>query len=179
MTLTTNNMEVWKDINEYNGYSVSNRGRVKSMRKGKERILKPGTLKCGYKYVILYDSKQGRKLLTIHRLVANAFIENKDNKPFVNHKDEDKTNNDVNNLEWCDNRYNTNYGTRNEKLSKRHLNRKDESKGICQYDKLGNFIQEYPSAHEVQRKLGFYAQNIGKCCLGKRKTAYGYIWKFK
>lgn len=171
-------MEVWKAIDGYNGYFVSNKGRVKSTKQGKEHILKPGTLHCGYKFVILYKYKYKGKQQTVHRLVANAFIENKDNKPFVNHKDENKANNDATNLEWCDNEYNVNYGTRNQRTSITLQNREDKSKAICQYDLNGNFIQEFPSAHEVQRKLGFFAQNIGKCCLGKRKTAYGYIWRF-
>ena len=115
--------EIWKDIEGYEGlYEVSSYGRVRSLgqfvnhnyggyayRKG--RLLKPGLGSRGYLSVTL--SKNGiQKQYTVHRLVAQAFIENPDNLPQVNHKDEDRTNNNVTNLEWCDAKYNVNYGNR-------------------------------------------------------------------
>ena len=107
--------KIWKDIKGYEGlYMVSNGGDVKSVKNG---ILKPSVYKgTGYYYVGLYKDGK-RKGYTIHRLVADAFIPNPNNLPCVNHKDESKINNNVENLEWCTHRYNSNYGCRNEKIS--------------------------------------------------------------
>ena len=104
-------MEEWRAVPGYEGlYEVSNTGNVKSLIKNK--IIKGFINRSGYRLVGL--SKNGiRKKITIHRLVAQVFIENPDNLPEVNHKDEDKTNNNVDNLEWCDRKYNNNYGTVN------------------------------------------------------------------
>ena len=113
--------EIWKDISGYEGlYQISNLGNVKSLnysRTGKERILKPGTDKDGYLLVTLYKNRNKRPF-KIHRLVAKAFIPNPDNKSDVNHKDENKTNNCVDNLEWMTRMENNNFGTRNERISK-------------------------------------------------------------
>ena len=114
--------EVWKDIEGYEGlYEVSNFGRIKSLRTGK--IMKPSINRGYLKCILQNDGKY--KMYYVHRLVIQTFIPNPDNLPEVNHKDEDKTNNKVDNLEWCDHKYNTNFGTRNEKirntLLKKHL----------------------------------------------------------
>ena len=111
--------EIWKDIEGYEGlYQVSNLGRVKSLKASKiksERIRKSYQQSSGYISIVL--CKNGKVTNhKIHRLVANAFIDNPDNLPEINHKDEDKTNNCVDNLEWCDSSYNKNYGTRTEKF---------------------------------------------------------------
>ena len=121
--------EIWKDIKEYEGlYQISNLGRVKRLKFinrhlnfKKERILKP--YKDGGKnYFIIALYKNGkREYKQIHRLVAEAFIPNTNNFPLVNHKDENKTNNYVNNLEWCTCKYNTNYGTSRLKMSKKRI----------------------------------------------------------
>ena len=114
-------MEEWKDIKGYEGlYQISNTGLVKripSIKCKTERILRQGTQKAGYNYVNLSkDNKIHTK--RVHRLVAEAFISNPNNLPEVNHKDEDKSNNNVENLEWCTREYNLNYGTRSEKFSR-------------------------------------------------------------
>lgn len=167
--------EVWKDIDEYKGiYMVSNWGNVKSLNynhTNKERILKPGKDAKGYLYVILYkDSK--RKKYKIHRLVAMAFLPNTDNLIEINHKDEDKTNNNVSNLEWCERKYNVNYGTGIQRRTDK------QSKIVYQYTMNGEFIREWRSAAEVKRQLGYAPSNICKCCNGKLKAAYGYIWSY-
>ena len=152
-------IEEWRDVPGYEGlYEVSNFGRVR--RNGK--ILKPSKDKDGYLQVSL--SKNGIKTTTIHRLVARAFIPNPQNLPQVNHKDEDKTNNTVDNLEWCTREYNMNYS---------------QAKPILQYDRLGNLIKEWPSAIKVEEELGIDHSSISKCCSGKLKSAGGYLWKYK
>ena len=109
----SNMNEDWKDIPGYEGlYAVSNNGRVMNVRSG--RILKEHITKFGYKRIGIYKNGVCRMFI-VHRLVAQAFLPNPDNLPEVNHKDEDKTNNSVDNLEWCDRSYNNNYGTRKER----------------------------------------------------------------
>ena len=126
--------EIWKDIEGYEGlYQVSNLGRVKSFpRKGthttKERILKLTKSNKNYVIVILKNNYI-QKAKSVHRLVAEAFIPNPNNLPQVNHKDENKLNNKVDNLEWCDNIYNCNYGTRNKRLSIANIGHKCWYKG--------------------------------------------------
>ena len=118
----------------------------------------------------------------VHRLVAEAFIPNPSNFSVINHKDENPANNAVDNLEWCTQRYNMNYGTCRAKIStklKGKFVNGPSSKAVLQYDKSGNFVSEWPSAREAERQTGFSCRHISKCCLGKRKSAYGYVWKFK
>lgn len=159
--------EIWKDIEGYEGlYQISNLGNVKTLNynhTGKEKILKPKKDKYGYLEVGLY--KEGkRKIYKIHRLVAEAFIPNPNKLPEVNHKDENKTNNHITNLEFCDRKYNCNYGTRNEKLSKQVMCLET---GVV-----------YPSTMEVQRQFGFRNSDISLTCNGKQQTAYGFHWKY-
>lgn len=169
--------EIWKPILNYEGlYEVSNWGRVKSIRFGKERILKPGTNKYGYSIVIL--CKNGKvKSFSVHRLVAEAFIPNTHNYPCVNHKDECKTNNNVNNLEWCTYTYNNNYGTKIERISKNRDTSK-YFKPILQYTLDGVFVREWKSIAEAGRN-GFNQGHITDCCRGVRKTHKGFIFKYK
>lgn len=167
------NEEIWCPIKGYEGlYEVSNQGRVKSVGYGKERIMKPGRNNRGYLQFCLYKNGE-QKMYLVHRLVAQAFIPNHRNLPEVNHKDEDKTNNSVSNIEWCDRKYNLNFGTRAQRQSEKC------SKPVLQYTKSGEFIGEWKSTIDVQRNLNYNQSNISKCCTGKCKSAYGYIWKFK
>lgn len=112
--------EEWRDIKGYEGlYQVSNLGRVKSLnykRTRKEWILKPNTINGGYLQIRLNE-----KCYLVHRLVAEAFIPNPNNYPCINHKSEIKTQNNVENLEWCTHKYNANYGTVNERRSKKEM----------------------------------------------------------
>ena len=116
----TEEIEEWRDIEGYSGlYQVSNLGRVKSLnyrRTGKEGILKEAKRRDGYLDLCLCKNKKNKQYLT-HRLVAMAFIENPNNYPMVNHKNEIKTDNRASNLEYCDALYNANYGTRNERMA--------------------------------------------------------------
>ena len=155
--------EEWRDIEGYEGlYQVSNEGRVKSVRRN--LILKPRDNNRGYLMVDLYN--EGRmKHGQIHRLVANAFIENPNNLPQVNHKDEDKTNNMVENLEWCDASYNNNYGSRNQRASNTQRNNLKRSKTVYQYSHDGELVNVYPSARECGRQ-GFNQAHVSNCCNG-------------
>ena len=167
--------EIWKDIEGYEGlYQVSNMGRVKSLgnnKTRKEKILKNSKGSIGYLQVGLY--KEGKvKYFRVHQLVASAFIPNPDNLPQVNHRNEDKTDNRVENLEWCNRSYNTNYGTRNERIAKA------QSIPILQFSKSGELVKKWESAKEVERELGFYGTNITRCCKGKLKSVGGYKWRY-
>ena len=171
-------METWKDVTDYEGlYQVSDLGHVRSLKCGKVRLLKPGTDGRGY-FQIKFSRDGKTKEFPIHRLVAEAFIPNPSNFPVINHKDENPANNAVNNLEWCTAKYNTNYGTCQVRRSAKIVNG-PLAKAVLQYDKSGNFVSEWPSAIEAQRQMGFAQTHISDCCLGKRRSAYGYIWRFK
>ena len=167
-------------------YQVSNLGRVKSLNrtsthsKGyiahyKEKILTPRSDKNGYVKVGL--SKYGKtKLYYVHVLVAEAFINNPDNLPEVNHIDEDKTNNCVDNLEWCNHKYNSIHGTRANRISKAMTNNKKVSKQVLCVET--GII--YPSVHEASRQINLDFSEIATVCRGyrNRKTAGGYHWKY-
>lgn len=174
--------EIWKPKKDYEGlYEVSNLGRVKSLGNGKsinskEGILKPGKIKQGYLFVNLYKDGK-RKMFLVHRLVAEAFLPNPENLPFINHKDEDKTNNSVDNLEYCTREYNNNYGTRNERVAKANTNG-EKSKKVLQFSLTGEFIREWPSTMECGRN-GFNQGAVATCCRGEIKSHKGYIWKYK
>lgn len=189
------------DIKDFEGYQVSNYGRVKSLERYvynsrygkqhiKEKILKVFKDKGGYLKCAL--CKSGKcKMYFIHRLVAEAFISNPDNLPCVNHKDENKENNYVDNLEWCTIEYNNKYGTGNRRRGKSnigtHINHQSLSKSVAQYSLDGNLIKIWPSAKEIQRELGYKHQNINLCCKGGfyRKGKWinfnkykDFIWKY-
>lgn len=171
--------EIWKDIQGHNGlYQVSNLGRIRSFFYNNVRILKQSNTKDGYKKISLQKDRKW-KVYLVHRLVAQAFIPNPNNLPQVNHKDEDKTNNCVDNLEFCSHEYNMNYGTRNERMSKTKINLPSRSKPVLQFTLDGTFIKEYPSQKEVERQIGVYHGEISLCCNGKRHSSGGFIWRYK
>jgi len=163
--------EVWIDIVGFVGkYQISNYGRVKSIKRkyAGEKILKLQIDKNGYHRVSLKNGKS--YYLPVHRLVAQAFIPNPDNLPCVNHKDENKQNNCVDNLEWCTVAYNNTYGSRY------NLNEKP----VLQFDLNGNLINKYKSVSDAARINNYKTQSIqGVCCGYKsRKTAYGFKWTY-
>lgn len=177
-------IEIWKDIEGYEGlYQVSNLGNVKSLNyrcTNIEKNLKQGLRPKGYPFVRLTKNKI-EKLYSIHRLVANAFIPNPDNLPCVNHKDENPLNNNVENLEWCTQQYNCLYGTRNKRITETKNKNCSFSceKPIIQLDKNNNFINEYKSITEASKYTNIELSNIRKCCIKERKSAGGYVWKYK
>lgn len=165
--------EKWKTIEWNPDYQVSNLGRVKSLKYGKERILKPGKSSNGYLAVNLLK-KNKTKSITVHRLVCEAFLQNPYNLSDINHRNEIKTDNRLENLEYCDRRYNVNYGKGNERRSKTLINDKKKSKPVMCIE-TGKI---YPSTMEVQRQFGFSQSNICACCRGERKIAYKFHWKW-
>lgn len=173
-------VEEWKDIKDYEGlYQVSNWGRVKSLnyrKTGKSKLMKLMKNKKGYLTVVFHKNGEYKRYL-VHRLVAEHFIPNPDNLPFINHKDEDKKNNKVGNLEWCNNEYNSNYGTRNYRISSTNTNGK-LSKPVLQFTLSGYLIKEWVSMAECTRN-GFQQSAVCRCCQGKRKSAYGFKWQYK
>ena len=165
-------METWKNIKGYEGfYQVSSEGRIKSLKWNKERILNPGIDRGGYLQVGLCAGGK-KKTLKVHRLVCEAFHDNPDSKPDVNHINEDKTDNRACNLEWCTRRENLNHGTRNERSAKAL------SKPICQYTLDEKIVKTWASLTEVKRQTGFGQSHISEVANGNRKTAYGFIWKY-
>ena len=188
--------EIWKDIEGYEGkYQVSNMGRVRSLdytimqpnaHDGhlqpityKGRMMKAHSINSGYLAVGLRN-EQGKRQHLVHRLVATAFVENPQNLPDVNHKDEDKTNNRADNLEWCTKLYNSNYGNAQAKSSAAHLNHPDLSREVRQLSPSGELLHVYPSAMEAARQTGISQSGIVRCCNGEKyyKTAGGYRWEY-
>lgn len=176
--------EIWKPIPEYEGlYEVSNKGQVKRLKKviidkigrthhKKERILKANPDGNGYLQVSLFDNESRKKSLKVHRLVAEVFIPSPDGNLEVNHKDEIKTNNCVENLEWMTHKENVNFGTRNERSAKA------QSKPVAQYTKDGNLIKTWQSIREASRQLSISSGHISHAARGLRKTCDGFIWKY-
>lgn len=183
-------IEIWKDIPGLEGrYQMSNFGRCKSLeridsngKKVNEKILKPVVRKSGYVYYGGY--KAGRKIVQLraHRVVAQLFVPNPENKPTVNHLDENKQNNRADNLEWATVKENTNYGSC---IEKRTANRRADAKNrrmkVAQIDKdTGEIVRIYNSITEALKALGKnrHASDISSCCKGKRARAYGYKWRY-
>ena len=178
-------MEVWKDVVGYEGfYQVSNKGNVRSVdrfvrcsnsvRFYNGRILSQCEDDKGY-YRVLLAVAGKHKSCQVHRLVAEAFLDNTENKPEVNHKDENPSNNSVDNLEWCDKVYNLGYGTGRERSIRSHR------KAVLQIDVNGNLIAEHDGVNVAAEAIGKPkdATAITRCCKGKNKTAHGYVWRYK
>lgn len=177
-------VEFWKDIPEYEGlYQASNYGRVKSLSRyyktGRggiqllpERILKASPDTNGYPGVLL--CKNGKqKRYSVHRLIAITFLP-KFSLEYtqINHKDENKSNNRVENLEWCTAAYNNRFGERLQKVSRVN------SKAVLQFSLEGTLLATYQSATEAAKKLNTWQGIISDACRGKQKTAYGFVWKY-
>ena len=192
--------EIWRSVKDFEGlYEISNLGNVKALRRtwkvwnyqgkkyqemgNKEKILSSSLSKCNYKQVML--SKEGKRYLkTIHRLVAEAFIPNLDNKPCINHIDGNKLNNCVENLEWCTYSENSIHSWNNNlekpywegKFGKNH----STSKQVTQYDLRGNLIKKWDCISDAVRALKIDGGRITKCCQHKKycHSAGGYIWEY-
>ena len=188
-------IEIWRTAivngEPWENYQVSNLGRILSLnygRTGRAELMRLEETKSGYFRVTLCKNKETKHCF-VHRLVAEAFLPNPENKPFINHKiqgDEGKKinivyieedgsiNKEKSTIEWCDRKYNNNYGTRNERISKTMTNGK-KSKKVLQFTLDGEFIREWPSTAECGRN-GFCESYIAACCRGEYNSAYGFKW---
>ena len=184
------NIEIWKDIENDEGCDqVSNLGRVKSlerdvyfpngtlMRHMEEKILVQRIDKYGYVRVDLHLNGKIKTILT-HRLVAEAFIPNPENKPQINHRDEVKTNNVVENLEWCTSKYNINFGTRNERMIQNRRSYKFGNAPSAKPVFCEELNKTFDCAKRVEEELGIWGTSILKVCKGKGKTAGGFHWRY-
>ena len=176
-------VEDWRSVEGYDGYEVSNLGRVKSLDRlvnrncgsvyfSKGRILNPGKDRCGYLQVVLWIDKKP-KAFKVHRLVWEGFNGKIPEGMEVNHIDEDKSNNSIKNLNLMTHKENMNWGTAIERSSKKR------SKSIIQFDRQGNFIAEFDSLSDASKQLNINKGNISSALKGRIKTAGGYIWKYK
>ena len=176
---------IWKPIEGYENYEVSNTGLVRSLRVNKSgevvsRILRLHDNGHGYLAAPLIVNKRQR-MMYVHRLVAMAFIPNVDNLPQVNHKDENKSNNNVDNLEWCTARYNINYGNLRERVRASLL--KSVGVPVNQYDLEGNLVRRYECSKEVE-KYGFKRRAVIDVCNHRKghkissKTYKGFVWRY-
>lgn len=176
--------EIWKDIEGYEGfYQVSNLGQIKSLdryikcKNGAERYMKGRILnhtvnkkRRGYCEISLHMNGK-EKRYKVHRLVALAFLPNPYNKPEVNHKDEDKENNRVDNLEWVTSKENANHGSRNKRCGI------PSKKKIKQIDKEGNVVKIWDSSIDAGKILNISSSGIRNCTCGRTKTYLGYYWE--
>jgi len=170
--------EVWKPIEGYEGrYEVSSFGRVKSYAQDRVRgKIKTGhPVRKGYRHILLYDADGNKKWYPIHRLVAAAFLPNPENLEQVNHMDEDKTNNYVGNLEWCDNGYNHNYGTRNERVAQANRCCETTSLKVYSIDETGK-IEYFDSIGEAERQTGCSHSIIVRTLKGRTNHCGNRQW---
>ena len=161
-----------KDIAGYEGlYKITDCGDVISTKRrgnaGKASVLVGGVDNHGYKQVTLTKNGKG-KTHKVHKLVANAFVQNPHGHSEINHKDENKLNNSADNLEWCTRAYNVTYGARTEKTQRK----------VLQYSLDGEYIATHNGIGEASRTIGAKTcGGISNCCKGKCNTAYGYKWR--
>jgi hypothetical protein len=168
-------VEEWRDVKGYeNLYQVSRKGKVRSSHKGYWEVLTSVVNRHGYnQYLFHKDGK--RKNMRGNRLVAEAYIPNPDNLPFVNHKDENPANDCVENLEWCTAKYNNNYGTARQRSSINH----SKNRPVCMFNVDGTFIREFYNINDAARFVDGAHTCILRCCNNKVFCYKGYIWRYK
>lgn len=181
-----NSIEIWKDIEGYESmYQVSNMGRVRALDRvkpnsggqiAKGHILPQSDNGHGYRFVSLWKFNKGRRFY-VHRLVASAFIPNPNNFPIINHKDENKSNNRYENLEWCTQKYNINYGNHMKRLKESYI-ANGNNRPIDVYDKNGAFLKTFDCSNEVCKELGVHRRGLYLVCQGVAKSYKGYRFAF-
>ena len=163
-------VETFVKIDGFEKYEVSNLGKVRNIKSG--RIIKTFLHHNGYLTYGLYENNK-QKQLSLHRIIAIAFIDNHEEKPCVNHIDENKLNNDLSNLEWCTAKENMIHGTRIKRASEKCF------KKVIQLDLNDNVLNEFESMVQAEQETGVSRRNISSCCNGKRKSAGGFKWRKK
>ena len=159
----------WRTVEEYDHYEVNQYGDIR--HKQRKRILKPRNNKGGYLYVNFKIN--GKNInFAVHRIVANAFIPNPNGYTEVNHKDYDKNNNCVNNLEWVTSSDNKRHAYKLEE------NKKSRGKKVKQYTKDGNYIKTFDSLSLAAKEFNCSVCAISNCCLGRSKSSQGFLWRF-
>ena len=164
-------------IANYSNYEIFEDGRIYNLKTNRWVSFSPRN--DGYSRVSLMDDTGIRKSCYVHRLVAMAYLPNPNNLPCINHKDENRSNNHVNNLEWCTYEYNNNYGNHITKMLEHRIYEAPSTAiQVAQLDKkTEEIIQIFPSIKEASRAVNGSAGHINEVVHGKRKTAYGYKWK--
>ncbi len=165
--------KIWKNIPNYSGYQVSNLGEIK----GKRNKILIGGIKRGYREVILVDNNI-RHYKLVHRLVAEAFIPNFENKPQINHKDGNKLNNCVDNLEWCTQSENMKHAYKKGLQKPLYAVKNPRAKKVEQYDLKNNLLKCYNGIREASRINNLNPRDITKCCQRKRRQVGGFIWRY-
>lgn len=173
-------------VENYPDYLAYEDGKIWSNKT--QKYLKPASTKSGYKSVELFNESGGKRFL-LHHIIASLFIPNPNNLPQINHKDENPSNNSVENLEWCTAKYNMNYGegakTRHLKIDytkpiyalNARLNGKTVNIPVLMYSKDGRFVKRFESIADASRETNICKSGIGRVIKGERKTAGGYIWR--
>lgn len=188
--------EIWKDIAGYEGlYQVSNLGRVKGLDRViyrsstpqyvKGKIMSQGLLNTGYRYVTLWN-KKNRQVFLVHRLVAEAFLPKQHGKNVVDHIDGIRTNNHVSNLRWCTRKENTNFPLARAKYEKSNQKRienirlfhQKHSLQVVQLTTEGTIVKKWNSVKQASESLGILTSGIYASCIGEKKTAGGYKWRY-
>lgn len=180
-------MEEWRDVAGYEGlYQVSNLGKIKMIKRGRNKILIGRKRGKGYISVTLTKKGCPNKDYYVHRLVAAAFIPNPLNLPQINHINFNKADNSVSNLEWCDNKYNAEHRAtkgfsipKKQKRYQKRLRTTRQLKPIFQYSLDGQFIKKWSSLSQIQKELGIWHSNIADCCKGISKYSHGFVWSYE
>ena len=159
----------WREVKEYSNYEVNQLGEIR--HKKRQKILKPRDNNGGYQYVNFKINGKNTNF-AVHRIVANAFIPNPNGYTEVNHKDYNKKNNCVDNLEWVSSSQNKQHSYLKQE------NKKTRGKAVNQYTKEGIFLKTFDSVSDAAKELGCCVAAISNCCLGRTKTSQGFRWSF-
>ena len=182
--------EEWRVIPNWERYAVSTFGRVASLglpyiqndilRCRKPQLMHPNLSHNNPPYltVRLSNGNYKTKNFVVHRLVALTFMPNPDNLPFINHKDENSLNNNVNNLEWCTQQYNCNYGTHNQRMAETLRKTAYQKRKVVQLSLTGEYLNTFDCIKNAAKALGISHSSVSLCCRGRQPYLCGYKWMY-